>query len=167
MRRSGRSPSNCAARRRLEVPTQAPLRQVFEAGEARADEGIAGVFALQHGTEREAGGQFHRHVLERMHGQVGAALFQGGFKLLDEQPLAADLGQRTVEDLVATGGHAQQFDLQPEPGAQQVAYMFGLPQGKAAFAGGDDGGVGHGACIIASRPGPAAGAQATDPVWVT
>ena len=38
------------------------------------------------------------------------------------------------------GGHAQQFDLQAEAGDEGVADVFGLPQGKPAFAGGDDGG---------------------------
>ena len=33
---------------------------------------------------------------------------------IDEQALAAHLGQRTVQDLVATGRHAQQFDGQAE-----------------------------------------------------
>jgi hypothetical protein len=43
-----------------------------------------------------------------MHGQVGAALFQRHFQLLDEQALAAHLAERPVQDLVALGGHAQQ-----------------------------------------------------------
>ena len=87
-----------------------------------------------------------------MHRQVGAALFQRGFQLLDEQALAADLGQRAVEDLVAARGHAQQFDLQAEALLQQVAHMFGLPQGQAAFAGGDDGGVRHGCMLVMAQP---------------
>jgi mono/diheme cytochrome c family protein len=45
-----------------------------------------------------------------MHGEVGRAVEQGRLELLDEQALAADLGQRTVEDLVAARGHAQQLD---------------------------------------------------------
>ncbi len=83
-----------------------------------------------------------------MHGQVRAPVLQRGFQLLDEQALAADLGQRTVEDLVATRGHPQQFDAQAETRLQEFTYVFGLPQGEPAFAGGDDGGFGHGACIM-------------------
>ena len=37
-------------------------------------------------------------------------LEQGRFQLLDEEPLAADLGQRPVEDLVAARRHAEQLD---------------------------------------------------------
>ena len=42
-----------------------------------------------------------------MHREVGAPLFHGDLELLDEQALAADLGERPVEDLVALGGHAE------------------------------------------------------------
>ena len=45
-----------------------------------------------------------------MHGDIGAAVEQRGFEFLDEQPLAADLGKRAVENLIAAGGHAQKFD---------------------------------------------------------
>jgi hypothetical protein len=72
-----------------------------------------------------------------VHGQVGAAFFEGHFEFLDEQALATHLGQRAVEDLVATGGHAQHRNGALEPGLEQVANVFGLPQGQAAFTGGD------------------------------
>ena len=77
--------------------------------------------------------------------RCGAAVFQRGLQFLHEQALAAHLGQRAVQDLVAAGGHAQQFDGQAEALHERVAHMFGLPQGQAAFAGGDDGGCSHGA----------------------
>ncbi len=73
-----------------------------------------------------------------MHGEVGAALFERRLELLDEQALAADLGQRAVEDLVAARGHAEQLDRHAEALLQQGAHMFGLPQREAAFAGGDE-----------------------------
>jgi hypothetical protein len=43
-----------------------------------------------------------------MHRQIGAAVLQRKFKLLHEQSLAAHLAQRTVQDLITLGGHAQQ-----------------------------------------------------------
>ncbi len=46
-----------------------------------------------------------------MHGKVGAAFRHRHFEFLDEQPLAADLGERPVEDLVAPGGHAENDNL--------------------------------------------------------
>jgi hypothetical protein len=85
-------------------------RQLVEAGVLVGDEGVARVFALEHGGQRKAFRQLHRHVLERMDRQVGAPLEHGRFELLDEQALAADLGQGAVEDLVATGCHSENFD---------------------------------------------------------
>ena len=120
------------------------LRQVLQAGMAGRDPGVARVFALHHAGQCEALGQLHGHVLERMHGDVGAALFQRGFQLFHEQALAADLAQRAVQDLVALGGHAQQGDGVAAR-LQQGLDVFGLPQGQAAFAGGDgDGKTGGG-----------------------
>jgi len=41
----------------------------------------------------------------------GAPVFQSGFKLFHEQALAADFGQRDIQNLVALRGHAQYADL--------------------------------------------------------
>ena len=114
------------------------LRQRLHRLETGRDPGIARVLALQHGAQREALGHLHRHVLERVHRQVSAALLQRDFQLLDEQALAADLRQRAVQDLVTLRRHAQQLDAPAEALAQQGLDMLGLPQGQAAFAGGDD-----------------------------
>jgi hypothetical protein len=70
-----------------------------------------------------------------MHGDVGAALFQRHFQLLDEQALAAHLAQRAVQDLVARVVMPSRRPV--ASAAQQGLHMFGLPQGQAAFAGGD------------------------------
>ena len=68
--------------------------------------------------------------------QLGAALLQRDLQLLDEKPLAADLGQRAVEDLVAAGGHAQQRDACGRmAGAQQLGHMVGLPECQFALSG--------------------------------
>ena len=72
-----------------------------------------------------------------MHRQMRPALFQRRLQLLDEQALAADLGQRPIEDLVAAGGHAQQADAPAEALLQQGLDMFGLPHRQTAFSGGD------------------------------
>ena len=87
------------------MPTTAPCGSSSSDGVAVRDEGVARVLALEHGGEREARRQVHRHVLERVDGEVGAAVVERGLELLDEQALAADLGQRAVEDLVAARGH--------------------------------------------------------------
>jgi hypothetical protein len=131
------------SRRRLEVPTTAPggmsSRLVLV-----GDEGVEGHFALGDGDQRELGREGHRHVLHRMHGDVGGAVEERGFELLDEQALAAHLGQRPVEDLVAAGGHAQQLDGAGRvEGFEAGLDVLGLPQGEAAFTGGDDDAVGR------------------------
>lgn len=67
---------------------------------------------------------------------VGAPFFEREFELFHEEPFAAYLAERAVEDLVAGGRQAEQADrmalfLQKRPD------VFGLPQCQAAFARGD------------------------------
>ena len=76
-------------------------RQLGQRGVGVGDEGVARVGALEHGAQLERGLQIDRHVLQGVHGQIGAAVEQGGFEFLDEQALAAHLGQCAVQDLVA------------------------------------------------------------------
>ncbi len=87
------------------------LRQVVERGEVIRDEGVARVLAFEDHGQFQAVGQLHRHVFHGMHRDVGAVFQHGLFQFLDEQALAADFGQRAVENLIAAGGHADQFDL--------------------------------------------------------
>ena len=70
-----------------------------------------------------------------MHGQVGPPLEQRQLELLDEQPLAADLGERAIEDPVALGRHPEDLDAAVRvQRAQAVAHVLGLPHRKPAFA---------------------------------
>ena len=102
------------------------------------DESIAGVGPLEHTGELERVRQFHRHVLERMHRQLGATVEQREFEFLGEQAFAADVGERPILDLVATSGHADERDRTLRiTGLQETRDMVRLPEGKAAFAGGD------------------------------
>ena len=110
-------------------------RQVGQARAVGRHPGIARVFAVHHAGQRKPGGQLHRHIFERMHGQVGPAFFQCGFQLLDEQALATHLAQGAVQNLVAPGGHAQQGDGVPQAFEQRLD-VFGLPQCQTALAGG-------------------------------
>jgi hypothetical protein len=86
------------------------LRQLVDALELVADERISGIRAFQHRAEREFGIEFHRHVFQRVHGDVGAAVEHCDFELLEEQTLAADLGKRAVEDQVAARAQRDQLD---------------------------------------------------------
>ena len=73
-----------------------------------------------------------------MHGQIGAPFQHRCFEFLDEQPFAADLRQRPVENPVAARTHAENIDCRfriqrPQP----VADMLRLPHRQARFARGD------------------------------
>ena len=72
-----------------------------------------------------------------MHGQIGAAFFEREFQFLHEQALAADLGERAVQNLVTLGGHAQQI-RGVAAGFEQGFDVLGLPKRETAFAGCDD-----------------------------
>jgi hypothetical protein len=112
--------------------------QLLEGFVLHGDESIVRRGALQHGRQLEAGLQLHRHVLERVHGGVGATFQHRHLQLLEEQALAADLRQRLVQHLVAAGGHGHQLDLQAGMGfAQAGRHVFGLPQGQGTFPGGE------------------------------
>ena len=73
-------------------------------------ERVARILALGDRREREAVGHVHRHVLQRMHGEVGAAVRHRQLELLDEEALAADVGERPVQHAIALGRHAEQLD---------------------------------------------------------
>ena len=105
--RSGRRRRSCERRRRLELPTRAPggeLRRAARRGALRArHEHVAHVLALGERHQRQAVRHVGRHVLGRVHGQVGAAVQHGRLQLLGEQALVADLGQGRVQQAVALG----------------------------------------------------------------
>ena len=73
-----------------------------------------------------------------MYGNVGFAIEHGSFQLLDEQALAANLGQWRVQQLVTTADHGYQGHLQTGMGLFQAGLdVLGLPQGQSALTGGD------------------------------
>ena len=85
--------------------------QIIQGVELVGNEGIARILALHDGPECETGGQFHRHVLGRVHGQVGAALGQRQLQFFHEQALAADLCERGIQDFVPARGQGEELDL--------------------------------------------------------
>ena len=131
-------------RAQLRLPTQRrradarALRQRFDAIETVADEGIGMVGAGQDRRQREARLQFHRHVLQRVHRAIRVAALHRQFQFLEEQALAADRRQRTIQDFIAARAHGHQFDDQAGMRrAQSVGDVFRLPEGKRALAGSD------------------------------
>ena len=112
------------------------LRQLLERGVAWRHQRVARVFAREHAGQRETVGQVHRHILERVHRDIGATVFERGLELFHEQALATHLAERAIEDLVAARGHAEQRDRMA-PFLQQGLHVFRLPEGQTAFARGD------------------------------
>jgi hypothetical protein len=84
------------------VPKHRALLQVVELAEPVRDEGVARVLAAEDGGDLEARGHVRRHVLHRVHRQLGAPIEHRAFQLLDKQALAADGVEPLVEELVAT-----------------------------------------------------------------
>ena len=112
------------------------LWQVLEPLVAPRDESIERVRARQHRHDRETRRQFARHVLHRVDGDVRAAFLHRDFEFLDEETLAADLGQRAVEHAVALRAHRHEFDGQVRMRrAQQGLHVLGLPHGQLAATG--------------------------------
>lgn len=73
-----------------------------------------------------------------MHGNVSPVFEHGDFEFLDEQALAAHLGQRGVEDDIAAGFHGDQLHLQAGMEVLQAVFdEFSLPEGQGALPGGD------------------------------
>ena len=114
--RSGRSARIWQRRRRLPVPTFAPLdRSAIEPaladastsrGSSRAGTADDREFRLI--DQRHGNG----HVLKAVDGEVDLPRQQMLFKLLREQPLAAKLVKRAVLNLVAGGLADDEFDFQ-------------------------------------------------------
>ena len=110
--------------------------QILQRGIATRDPGVTRVFALHHAGNHKAFGQLHGHVFERMHRQIRTPVFQRGLQFFDEQAFASNFAKGPVQNLIAFGGHAQQFAGMSQ-GTQAGLQMFGLPECQTALAGGD------------------------------
>ncbi len=99
---------------------------------------IPGIRALQHRADDQSARKLGRHVFHRMHGDVGAPLFECDLEFLDEQTLAADGGQGAVLNTVALRQQRHQLDFQPGMRrAQQRRHMLRLPKRQLTLARGD------------------------------
>ncbi len=98
-----------------------------------ADKRVGGSFTHTDHRQPQPLGKLHRHILHGVHGDIGPPLQQGVLQLLDEQPLATDLGQRGVEDFVAAGFDLDQFHRDAGVVALQLRLdIFGLPECQQA-----------------------------------
>ncbi len=106
------------------------LGQVHQRLGMGGEEGVARVVALEDAGDGEALGQPRLHVLHRMDGDIHLVRVERLLQLLGEQALAADLGERPVEDLVGHGGDDDEFGLQAGIGGNDaVADHARLGQG--------------------------------------
>lgn len=70
---------------------------------------------------------------------MGVALLQGLLKFFNEETFAADFIQSSIQDLVTACRHSENGNVTAWVETAQTALdVMGLPQGKFAFAGGDD-----------------------------
>jgi hypothetical protein len=100
-------------------------------------QGIPRVFARRHGGEDEAVGELGGEILERVDGEIGAAVEQGFLDFLGEEALGADFGERDIGDLVAGG--LDDFDAASQTSSRQLGlHPVGLPEGELGTAGCDD-----------------------------
>ena len=87
------------------------FRQLIQRSIIIGDKRIARIFALQYSGQRKPLRQLHRHILERMYGQVGAPLGHRHFKFFNKQALATHFGQCAIQNLITSGRHSDNFDI--------------------------------------------------------
>src|SRR5207253_881182 len=78
-------------------------------------------------AEREPFRKRERNVFRAVHRQIGPALRERLLQLLDEEALAADFRQRSVEDAVSLGGHRHEL-ASVSALAQPSLDALGLPE---------------------------------------
>src|SRR5690606_11102997 len=91
--------------------------------------------AREHDGNVQGFRQLDRHILHRMEREIRAAVEQRLLELLDEETLAADLRERTVEEHVAGGLDRNERDVERGLAApEQIADVARLPQRELAAA---------------------------------
>ena len=131
--RSGRWAASWERRRAEPVAMRDAGREV---GQGPTHQRVSGVGPFGHGGDDQAVGGGRRQVLGRVDGQVGPPVEDGGLDLLDEDALAADLGQGAGPVAVAGGGDDDGLVLEGRvDGRQERGDVVGLPTGQGATAG--------------------------------
>ena len=113
-------------------------RNLGEIGITGRDEGIPAVLPGRHRAQHQALRHFRRHILEAVHRQVNLSGQERRFDLLDEQALAADLGQGDVLNLIPGGLDDDQFHPAGGMASGNLRrHPAGLGQGQGAAPGAD------------------------------
>jgi hypothetical protein len=104
------------------------VRQLPEAAVPQRHERIERIRARQRSGDFEPRRQLARHVLHRMHGEIGAAFLERDFEFLDEEALAADLRERAILDAITLRDHRHELDRERRVRlSQQRRDVLGLP----------------------------------------
>ena len=67
--------------------------QIFEGKVISGDQYISRIFTFGNGADAQTVGQYRRHVLHAVHGQIHPSVQKGFFNFFDKKPLAAQSGQ--------------------------------------------------------------------------
>ena len=128
-----------AQAQRLEAPARrrgAEPRTARERGERAAgarEQRVARVGALGHRGDAEAGGELGRQIFHRMNCQVDTAIAEGLLQLLDEKPLATDLGERRRGHPVTAGANRDDLDAHERGERRElVPHQLGLREREPA-----------------------------------
>src|SRR5215831_7306594 len=93
---------------------------------AVGDERVAGIFAFRDRTEVESFGKLKWDIFKAMDCNVDAAVEQRFIDFLGEEPLAANIRQRHIENFIASSFNGNELDAQARP----MLFQFGLGPGR-------------------------------------
>ncbi len=98
-----------------------------------SDRCIMWILARRSGDDAKLRREHGRQILHRVDGDVDAPLEQRLLQLLDEEALAADIGERGGENFIAAGVDWNDFDREARRrGGNGVAHHLGLDDRKLA-----------------------------------
>src|SRR6266478_8010901 len=110
------------------------LAQIGQRGAAGGDEAVPDIFAAEDGGKGQARVDFGGNVLDAVDRDIDRFVEQSVFEFLDEDTLAADLGQRGVGEFIAESLDDDDFRFNTGGGKEALADVFGLPFGQQAAA---------------------------------
>jgi len=118
---------------------RASCRQLVERSILRRDESVARILARHDRSQGETLRDVHRYVLERMRREIRTAVRHRLLELLDEESLAAEVGERLIEGPVPLCRQSEQLDDAARiERAQVLADVLGLPHRQRRLARRDD-----------------------------
>src|SRR5712664_2663580 len=120
-------------------PDDGSRRQRLQALAQVGHEAISRILSRGNGRQAKSLRHTHRNVLRGVHGKIGPPVLERGLELLYEKPLAADLSEGPIDDLVASRGDAEDAHLAMRIQALELARdVLGLPHCEPAPARGND-----------------------------